>query len=271
MLKERFHAYEIVPKFYIQLKYILLRKWVWSGNTTIAHCRPTQSSVRESHRTITVTRQQKDKQSKAFNSLFPIKMIAKFKRPQSTAQQNMEQKQNPNNGSNNKMSRGMRFPTMWYVQLAKPQISLRIRAVWSEPLLGARISYECLATDWTLFAVFKPKGGCIGSPECILVKMPHCWKSRVTAKMIVLISAKLDQTNGTSNGTNTHATINNCTDTIDNCAGYGRDVCTDFADWARQRCSLYCGFCQGKCISWFCWPHMSGDMFFSNNVAFWQV
>ena len=27
------------------------------------------------------------------------------------------------------MSRDMRFPTMWYVRLAKPQISLRIRAV----------------------------------------------------------------------------------------------------------------------------------------------
>ena len=27
------------------------------------------------------------------------------------------------------ISRGMRFPTMWYVRLAKPQTSLRIRAV----------------------------------------------------------------------------------------------------------------------------------------------
>ena len=27
------------------------------------------------------------------------------------------------------MSRNMMFPTMWYVRLAKPQISLRIRAV----------------------------------------------------------------------------------------------------------------------------------------------
>ena len=29
----------------------------------------------------------------------------------------------------NQMSRGMTFPTMWYVRPAKPQISLRIRAV----------------------------------------------------------------------------------------------------------------------------------------------
>ena len=33
------------------------------------------------------------------------------------------------------MSRDMRFPTMWYVRPAKAQTSLRIRAVWSEPLL----------------------------------------------------------------------------------------------------------------------------------------
>ena len=30
------------------------------------------------------------------------------------------------------------------------------------------------------------KGGCTGSSEFTLVKMPHCWKSRVTAQIIVL-------------------------------------------------------------------------------------
>ena len=38
--------------------------------------------------------------------------------------------------------RDMRFPTMWYVQPAKAQTSLRILAVWSEPLLVAWIFYE---------------------------------------------------------------------------------------------------------------------------------
>ena len=41
------------------------------------------------------------------------------------------------------MNRGMRFPTMWYVRPAKAQISLRIRADCSEPLLFALILYEC--------------------------------------------------------------------------------------------------------------------------------
>ena len=45
------------------------------------------------------------------------------------------------------MSRDMRFPTMWYVRPAKPQISLRIHAVLSESMLVARIFYECKATD----------------------------------------------------------------------------------------------------------------------------
>ena len=57
----------------------------------------------------------------------------------------------------NHMSRNMRFPTMWYVWPAKPQINLRIRAVWSMPLLVAWIFYECYTTDWTWFGVSKIK------------------------------------------------------------------------------------------------------------------
>ena len=41
------------------------------------------------------------------------------------------------------MSKCMRFPTMWNVRPAKPQISLRIRAVWSEPLLVTWVFYDC--------------------------------------------------------------------------------------------------------------------------------
>lgn len=37
----------------------------------------------------------------------------------------------------------------------------------------------------------------------------------------------------------------NCTDTVDNCASYGRDMCTDYAPWAHAHCALYCEFCQG--------------------------
>ena len=41
------------------------------------------------------------------------------------------------------LSRDMRFSTMWYVRPAKAQTSLRIRAVWSDPLLVAWIIYRC--------------------------------------------------------------------------------------------------------------------------------
>ena len=51
----------------------------------------------------------------------------------------------------------MSFPTMWYVRPAKPQISLRIRAVWSESLLVAWVFYDCKTTDWTPFGVYKLK------------------------------------------------------------------------------------------------------------------
>ena len=40
------------------------------------------------------------------------------------------------------LSSDMRFPTKWYVRPAKAQTSLRICAVWSEPLLFARIFYK---------------------------------------------------------------------------------------------------------------------------------
>ena len=40
------------------------------------------------------------------------------------------------------MSRDMRFQTMWYVRPAQAQTSLRIHAVWSEPLLVALIFYK---------------------------------------------------------------------------------------------------------------------------------
>ena len=75
----------------------------------------------------------------------------------------------------------MIFQTMWYVQPAKTQISLRIRAVWSEPLLVAWIFYDCkLLTEHNL-EFLSIKGGCKGSSESTLVKMPHCWKSHVAA------------------------------------------------------------------------------------------
>ena len=55
----------------------------------------THRTVRQSHRAITVTKHKEDKKRQEASSLFPIKMIAKLERTQSTAQQNMKQTQNP--------------------------------------------------------------------------------------------------------------------------------------------------------------------------------
>ena len=80
------------------------------------------------------------------------------------------------------MSRYMRFPTMWYVRPAKPQISLRIRS-----LIGAIASR--LTTLWVLsyclniiMEFLSLKEGCTVSSEFTLVKMPHCWKSHARLK-----------------------------------------------------------------------------------------
>ena len=81
------------------------------------------------------------------------------------------------------MSQCMRFPTIWYVRPAKPQISLRIRAVWSEPLLVAWVFYDCYATDWTPFGVPKLKRRLhrlVWVYTCQNVKL---WKSHALAHM----------------------------------------------------------------------------------------
>ena len=65
-------------------------------NTTITNCRQTHIIVRKSHTTI--TRHQKDKQSKATSSLFPIEMIAKLEWTQVNLQQNIEHLQSPTMG-----------------------------------------------------------------------------------------------------------------------------------------------------------------------------
>ena len=75
------------------------------------------------------------------------------------------------------MSQCMRFPTTCYVRPVKAQISLRIRAVWSEPLLVALIFHKCYATDWTWFGVSKLKRRL---HRLVWVKMSTRWKFHAT-------------------------------------------------------------------------------------------
>ena len=77
----------------------------------------------------------------------------------------------------------MRFPTMWYVQTAKAQISLKYAQsdqslCWS---LEYSMSVKLLTEHYLEF--LRLKGGCTGSSESTLVKMPHCWKSHVMAQI----------------------------------------------------------------------------------------
>ena len=79
------------------------------------------------------------------------------------------------------MSQCMRFPTMWYVRPAKPQISLRIRIAWSEPCSSLEYSMSVKLLIEHLLEVLSSKVGCTGSSESTFVKMSNCWKSHVTA------------------------------------------------------------------------------------------
>ena len=80
----------------------------------------------------------------------------------------------------------MRFPTMWYVRPAKPQISLRIRAARSEPLLVAN-EYSMIVKVLTEHHLefLSLKAGCRGSSKPTLFKMSNCWKSHALAQMLM--------------------------------------------------------------------------------------
>ena len=89
------------------------------------------------------------------------------------------------------MSQCLRFPTMCYVRLEKPQISLRI----------------CLSLEYSMIVklltehhleFLSLKGGCTGSSEYTHVKMPHFRKSHATAHVISFEIIKGIRDTGTS-------------------------------------------------------------------------
>ena len=82
----------------------------------------------------------------------------------------------------------MRLPTLWYVLPEKPDISLL--NVPSDQSLCYPLEYSMtvkLLTEHNLECL-SCKGGCTGSSESTLVKMPHCWKSHVTAQLSFSLS-----------------------------------------------------------------------------------
>ena len=80
----------------------------------------------------------------------------------------------------------MRFPTMWYVRPAKPQISLGICAyAQADQSLCLSLAYSMsvkLLTEHHL-VFLSLKGGCKGSSESTFVKIQRCWKLHVTAHL----------------------------------------------------------------------------------------
>ena len=78
------------------------------------------------------------------------------------------------------MSSDLRFPTMWYVRPAKTQTSLINLSLCKS--LEYSMTVKLLTKHHFEFLSFK--GGCTGSSESTLVKMPHCWKSHGTAHTV---------------------------------------------------------------------------------------
>ena len=75
---------------------------------------------------------------------------------------------------------------MWFVRPAKPQIACAY--VQSKQFICLLLEYsmtvKLLSKHHLEFLSLK--GGCTGSSESTLVKMPHCWKSHVAAQVIKL-------------------------------------------------------------------------------------
>ena len=81
----------------------------------------------------------------------------------------------------------MIFTTMWCVRPAKAQTSLCI--LQSDQSLCKSLKYSMsvkLLTEHH-FELLSLKGGCTGLSETTLVKMQHCWKSHVTAQILISI------------------------------------------------------------------------------------
>ena len=75
----------------------------------------------------------------------------------------------------------MRYPTMWYVRPTKPRSACAY--VQSDQSLCLSLEYSMsvkLLTEHHLECL-SLTGGCTGSSESTFVKLPHCWKSHVTA------------------------------------------------------------------------------------------
>ena len=67
----------------------------------------------------------------------------------------------------------MRFPTMWYARPVKPQISMYAQSDQSLCLSLEYFMAPRILTEHHL-ELLSLKGGCTGSSESTLVKMPHC-------------------------------------------------------------------------------------------------
>ena len=83
----------------------------------------------------------------------------------------------------------MRFPTIWYLRPARLRPACAYAQTDQSLCKSLEYSMNIKLVTKHHLEVVSLKEGRIGSLESTLVKMPHCWKSRVTAKMICMFVA----------------------------------------------------------------------------------
>ena len=85
------------------------------------------------------------------------------------------------------LSQCMRFPTMWYVRPARLRPACAYAQSDQSLCSSLEFSMGVMLLTEHLFEVLSSKEGYTGCSESTLVKMPHCWKSHVTAQFVVSI------------------------------------------------------------------------------------
>ena len=76
----------------------------------------------------------------------------------------------------------MRSPTSWYIVCTTSKGSDQLTRAFASHLNILRMLRLLIEQHFEFLSL---KGGCTGSFESLLVKMPHCWKSHVAAHIFM--------------------------------------------------------------------------------------
>ena len=85
----------------------------------------------------------------------------------------------------------MRFPSMWYVRPAKHQTACAYAQSDQSLCWSLEYSLNCELLTKQHLEFLSLTGGCRGTSESTLVKIPHCWKSHAMAQNLNCLFCRL--------------------------------------------------------------------------------